>query len=188
MNRAPVISARAKASLDRMMVLGLRHGIAGGAPGVDIQAIDHIVGGSGTHMVVLTIASYTFRIITALHFEESAPMKAHMAQIGQRTPESMTHQDFIDAICESGNMCSGTLNRELGVFYDGLGLSTPQILDIQSLPHLDHLGAQHLQHFRVDTADGLRLHASLCARAYEPMDFEWKAEEQPVSTGELELF
>jgi hypothetical protein len=85
-------------------------------------------------------------------------------------------------------MCSGTLNRELGTFYNGLGLSTPQILDIRSLPHLDHLGAQHLQHFRVDTPDGLRLHASLCARAYEPMDFEWKAEEQTASTGELELF
>lgn len=33
-------------------------------------------------------------------------------------------------------MCCGAINRELGVFYNGLGLSTPQILDIRSLPHM----------------------------------------------------
>lgn len=188
MSPASLISTRAKASLDRMMELGLRHGIAGGDPGTGIQPLGQIERGSGTRMVVLSIASYTFRIVTALHFDESEPMKAHMARIGQRAPQAMGQQDFIDAVCESGNMCSGTLNRELGAFYNGLGLSTPQILDIQSLPHLDRLGAQHLQHFRVDAPDGLRLYASMCVRAHEPMDFDWKAEEQPVSAGELELF
>lgn len=189
MSQAPVISARAKASLDRMMVLGLRHGIAGGDPGSDIRPVERIGCGAGSRMVVLSIASYTFRIVTALHFEESAPMKAHLARIGRRAPQAMGPQDFIDAVCESGNMCSGTLNRELGRFYQGLGLSTPQILDIRSLPYLGQLGAQHLRHFRVAAPDSLCLHASMCVRAHEPMDFDWTAEQrQPASAGELELF
>jgi len=100
----------------------------------------------------------------------------------------MTHQDFIDAVCEAGNMCCGAINRELGAFYNGLGLSTPQILDIRSLPHMQRLGAQHLRHFRIDLAADLRLHASLCVRAYERMDFDWHAQEPAVGAGELELF
>ena len=72
--------------------------------------------------------------------------------------------------------------------FAGLGLSTPQILDIRSLPHMQRLGAQHLRHFRIDLAADLRLHASLCVRAYERMDFDWHAQEPAVGAGELELF
>lgn len=182
------ITDRARASLDRMMVQGLRHGIAGDAPDADIATADLPPRNAATRMVVLSIASYTFRIITALHFNESPQLKAHIAQLGQRSPDAMTHQDFIDAVCEAGNMCCGAINRELGAFYNGLGLSTPQILDIRSLPHMQRLGAQHLRHFRIDLAADLRLHASLCVRAYERMDFDWHAQEPAVGAGELELF
>ncbi|WP_284465183.1 chemotaxis protein CheX [Diaphorobacter nitroreducens] len=188
MSQIPDITDRARASLDRMMVQGLRHGIAGDAPDADIAAADLPARSAATRMVVLSIASYTFRIITALHFNESQQLKAHIAQLGQRSPDAMTHQDFIDAVCEAGNMCCGAINRELGAFYNGLGLSTPQILDIRSLPHMQRLGAQHLRHFRINLADDLHLHASLCVRAYEPMDFDWHAQEPAVGAGELELF
>ena len=177
MSQIPDITDRARASLDRMMVQGLRHGIAGDAPDADIATADLPARSAATRMVVLSIASYTFRIITALHFNESQQLKAHIAQL-----------DFIDAVCEAGNMCCGAINRELGAFYNGLGLSTPQILDIRSLPHMQRLGAQHLRHFRIDLAADLRLHASLCVRAYERMDFDWHAQEPAVGAGELELF
>lgn len=184
----PEITPRTRDSLDRMMALGLRQGIADSATAADIAPVDRLEPSRCTHMVVLSIASYTFRIVTALHFDESPTLKAHMARLGRKSPEAMTPQDFIDAICESGNMCCGAINRELGAFYSGLGLSTPQILDIRSLPHFERLAAQHLRHFRIDLPSDLRLYASLCARAYEPMDFDWQAAEQPVSAGELELF
>lgn len=192
MSPFPEITPRTRGSLDRMMALGLKHGIAGDTADADIAPAEAPGHSSSTRssarMVVLSIASYTFRIVTALHFDESAPLKEHMARLARKPPQAMSHQDFIDAICESGNMCCGTINRELGTFYNGLGLSTPQILDIRSLPHLERLGAQHLRHFRIDLSPQLRLHASLCVRAYETMDFDWHAEEQPVSAGELELF
>lgn len=188
MSQLPEITSRTRDSLNRMMELGLRHGIAGNAAEAVIAPADQLDRRRSTRMAVLSIASYTFRIVTALHFDESEPLKTHMAQLGRKSPQAMTHQDFIDAICESGNMCCGTINRELGAFYNGLGLSTPQILDIRSLPYFEQLGAQHLQHFCIDLPADLRLHASMCVRAYEPMDFDWHAEEQPVNSGELELF
>lgn len=182
------ITDRARASLDRMMLQGLRHGIAGDAPDADIAAADLPARPAATHMAVLSIASYTFRIITALHFAPSPALRDHIAQLGRQSPDAMTHQDFIDAVCESANMCCGAINRDLGMFYNGLGLSTPQILDIRSLPHMQRLGAQHLRHFRIGLPGGLGLHASLCVRAYEPMDFDWHPQEPAVGAGELELF
>ncbi len=188
MSPHPEITPRTRGSLDRMMALGLRHGIAGDSAEADIAPAEALGRSPFNRMVVLSIASYTFRIVTALHFDESELLKEHMARLARKPSQSMSRQDFIDAICESGNMCCGTINRELGTFYNGLGLSTPQILDIRSLPHLERLGAQHLRHFRIDLSPQLRMHASLCVRAYETMDFDWHAEEQPMGTGELELF
>jgi hypothetical protein len=188
MNAPASLTPRARASLDRMMMLGLRQSLAADRPDADIRLSPESTRQGCTQMVMLSIASYGFRIVTALQFDESPATRAHMAGLRRQTGQDMGHQEFIDALCESGNMCCGAINRELGAFYDHLGLSTPQILDVRSLPHLEELGAQHLSHFRIDLGDGLQLHANLCAQAYEPMDFDWQMPEQPEATGLLEMF
>lgn len=183
-----LLSARARKSLDGMMEMGLRQGIAAHQPGALICAVPEIAQAPLTHMALLSIASYSFRIITALHFAHDLRTRAWIAGAIGVDEAAMGAQQFIDAIGEIGNMCCGAMNRELGSFHDDLGLSTPQILDIRSLPYMAQIGTDHLQHFRIDLPGGLSLHATLCARAYAPLDFHWQAPEVQETAGELEFF
>lgn len=186
------LSQRARDSLDSMMVAGLRQSMGPQHSEMQICTVPVVAQESLTHMAVLSIASYSFRVITALHFAHDARTREWIAAIVGQDEREMGPQQFIDAVCEIGNMCCGAMNRELGAFYDCLGLSTPQILDIRSLPHMAQIGTDHLQHFRIDLPNGLLgglpLHATLCARAYTPMDFHWKAPEVEEVAGELEFF
>lgn len=186
------LSQRARDSLDRMMIAGLRQSMGPQPSEVQVCTVPAVAQESLTHMAVLSIASYSFRVIAALHFSHDARTRAWIAGMVGQDEHGLGPQPFIDAICEIGNMCCGAMNRELGAFYDCLGLSTPQILDIRSLPHMAQIGTDHLQHFRIDMPngllDGMPLHATLCARAYTPMDFDWKAPEVEEAAGELEFF
>ena len=182
------LSQRARDSLDSMMIAGLRQGMGPQHSEMQIRTVPAVEQESLTHMAVLSIASYSFRIIAALHFAHDARTRAWIAGVVGQDERELGPQPFIDAICEIGNMCCGAMNRELGAFYDCLGLSTPQILDIRSLPHMAQIGTDHLQHFGIDMLPGLPLHATLCARAYTPLDFHWKPPEVEEVAGELELF
>lgn len=182
------LSQRTRDSLDSMMVVGLRQSIAQSHPGTQICAVPEVPQTLLTHMAVLSIASYSFRIITALHFAHDLRTREWIASVIGMDEPAMGQQQFIDAIGEIGNMCCGAMNRELGAFYDCLGLSTPQILNIRSLPHMAQIGTDHLQHFRIDMLEDMPLHASLCAKAYAPMDFHWQMPEVQEAAGDLELF
>jgi hypothetical protein len=182
------LSQRARDSLDSMMVVGLRQSMAQKHPGAQIRAVPAVAMPSLTHMAVLSIASYSFRIIAALHFSHDLRTREWIADAIGHSEPGMGEQQFIDALCEVGNMCCGAMNRELGSFYDCLGLSTPQILDIRSLPHMAQIGTDHLQHFEIDMLPDFPFYATLCAKAYAPMDFHWKPPEVEEVAGELELF
>lgn len=191
-----LLSQRACDSLDGMMVSGLRQSLAGGDVGAAIDVVDTVPPGVATHMAVLSIAAFPFRLNTALHFARTDALLAWAAErsgIGDGIGEgggSINEQQFIDVICEIGNLCCGSINRDLGEFQSFLGLSTPQILDARCLPHFVRDGAEHLRHFRVQVRPGLALHASLCARAYLPLDFHWSGSpvQAAVESGEMEMF
>ena len=56
--------------------------------------------------------------------------------------------------------------------------------DVRSfLLHLQSLPYNCLRHFRVSTASGRAVHASLCVFAYEAMDFTVDTDQQPEETG-----
>uniref|UniRef100_UPI001C7058D7 hypothetical protein n=1 Tax=Raoultella terrigena TaxID=577 RepID=UPI001C7058D7 len=60
------ISARAQGSLDRMMVSALRQSVVR-SDAVAVQPVDALPANGATHMAVLSIASFSFRVVAALH-------------------------------------------------------------------------------------------------------------------------
>lgn len=183
-----MISAPARASLDGLMRHGLQSGLGCSAADARIRPLDRLDAGPATHMVVLSIASYAFKLIAAIHFSATPATRALVAQLCHRAVEKQTAQDFIDGLCEAGNLCCGAINRELGAYFTCLGLSPPQTLDVRSLPFLERLGCQYVRHYAIDADDGPLLRASLCAKAYEALDFHWEAAAQTAVGGELEFF
>jgi CheY-specific phosphatase CheX len=138
-------------------------------------------------VVVLTVASYAFRLNLLIHFSRDAKTYAHFAAVHRLAQEEMGEQTFVDAISECANICCGNLNRDLARHFPHLGMSTPNIIDRRCVAYLDQLGQGHQQHFAVHQPDGPVFAVSLCVNAFGPLDFEgdFAAAE---ATGELELF
>ncbi len=184
-----MISARAKAGFDQMVTQGIRAGLL--SPGASPQAItsmDSLKDLRETHAVILSISSYLFRLMVLIYFTPDEATRAHFARIHRMAPEEMTEQAFADAIAECGNMCCGTVNRELGRVFPHVGMSTPNIVDRRCAEHLHLTGYGHLQHFQVSVDDDTRFHVTLCVCDDEDLDFETAPEQAPESTGELEFF
>lgn len=138
--------------------------------------------------VILTVSSYLFRAIGLIHFTLNNPLKAHLAAINRANVEDMDEQAFLDVISECGNICCGSLNRELGNFYPHIGMSTPNVLDGNCLHYLQALDAGHVQHYEIRINDEITMHASLCVCDYADIDFTVDQTESTEDTGELEMF
>lgn len=143
-----------------------------------------------THVVILTSASYVFRVMVLIYFNTDSATQTHFARCSGTDVNAHNPQAFIDAMCETANMCCGGLNRELVQFYPHIGLSTPNILERRCADHIHVLDAGLLKHFAVHVNGSPLFHASLCVCDYDTLDFHYTpfVQENAVIDGELELF
>jgi hypothetical protein len=139
-------------------------------------------------VVLLTVSSYVFRVMTMLYFTLNRDTKAHFAAINRSDVETMSDSDYLDVICECGNIFCGALNRELASQYPHLGMSTPNVLDRECVEYLSELKAGYTQHFSIVINEGLTLHATLCVSDFADLDFTVDMTQIEENNGELELF
>lgn len=184
-----MISNRARDSFDQMLVLGIKASLGGATPeACETTVLRNTAEIHETKVVVLTVASLLFRLQVMIYFSPDDSTKAHFARISNIDPTEMSEQTFLDAIRECGNMCCGTLNRELARVYPHVAMSTPNIIERECVNYLELLGGGHLQHFRAIAGDGHKSYVSLCVRDYADIHFEWTPEVSDVSAGEMESF
>lgn len=138
-------------------------------------------------IVVLTMSSFLLRLIVLIHFSPDATTKEYFARISNTPFAEMDEKSFHDIVSEAGNMCCGTLNRDLLPVFPHMGLSTPSILDKQCAAYLDILKYGHIKHIRVDINNTVRFHATMCVCEHTDLDFSVDVDAQE-STGELEMF
>ncbi len=135
----------------------------------------------GKDIVVLTISSYLFRLLTIFHVD---PDKATAAYFVKPDSERQFHEVFN----EHGNLCVGAMNRDLGHHFLHLGMSTPYKLESKSAPFISELKPGYVSHHRIGINADISLHATLCLCAYRPLDFRIDPHQVEEEFGELELF
>jgi hypothetical protein len=111
---------------DQMVMRGMRSALVreGGAVG---RAAARASPGAAaaSQAAVLSIASLVFRMLIVIYFDDDRATRAHFAALSRQAADEMSHQAFIDAICEAGNLCCGGVNRDLGTVFPWVGMSTP---------------------------------------------------------------
>jgi hypothetical protein len=188
-----MISNSAKNSFDQSIMQALKGAmIAASGDACEVTKEDNPAAITESKVVMLTSSSYVFRVFVLIYFEPNEATREHFARRNRTSVADLTDQAFIDSLCESGNMCSGAFNRDLGRQYPHVGLSTPNILDKHCADNLETLKGGHVQHFRIDVNQSTLFHASLCVCDYADLDFSLASSaemaEDEVSNGELELF
>jgi CheY-specific phosphatase CheX len=184
-----MISNRAQNSFDQMLMQGIQACLGSSASeSCEISVLPNTAEVRESKVVVLTVASYLFRLLVLIYFSPDESTKAHFARINNIEPADFTDQAFQDAIRECGNICCGTLNRELARVYPHVAMSTPNIIERECVNYLESLHGGHLRHLRAIASDGKQWHFSVCVRDYADIDFEWAVEEAATSAGEMEFF
>jgi hypothetical protein len=132
------------------------------------------------NIVVLTISSYLFRLLTVFHVDSAGATAAYFARGECSRP-------FDEIFGEVGNLCCGAMNRELGGHFAHLGMSTPYMLEAKCAGFLRELRPGYAARHRIDINGAVTLHATLCLCAYAPLDF--RAQPPAAETlGCIELF
>lgn len=184
-----MISNRAKNSFGHMLMLGIKASMGTTASAdcvIEVLADPEEI--QESQVVMLTVATYVFRLLVLVYFSPDESTKAHFANITHVDPSDMTEQAFLDAIQECGNLCCGTLNRELARVVPHVGMSTPNIIERECVNYLKTLPGGHLQYFRATNNTGKNFYFGVCVRDFADIDFVWEPAEEIVSPGEMEFF
>jgi len=186
-----MITARAKDSLVRATRKALKSGLGVTEADWTFEVLDDEARPQGRQAVILTVSSYLFRLMTVVYFNEDQPTWRQFTR-HQPEPGPLDLQRLHDLVGEFGNVACGALNRDLGIAFPHIGMSTPNVVDSRCIAWLPTLGTGLVKHFRITLADGLALHATLALCDYDDFDFDLPAEtespEAEAETGELELF
>ncbi len=172
-----------------MIMLGIKASMGGTTPETcEITTLANPKEIRETKVVMLTVASFLFRLSVLIYFSSDDATQEHFARINNIEPSEMNDQAFLDAIRECGNICCGTLNRELARVCPHVAMSTPNIIERECVNHLESLNGGHLQHFRATIDGSKQFHVTLCVRDYADIDFDWTVIEETTAAGEMEFF
>lgn len=150
----------------------------------------HAPGRPQSHLVVLGVSSYLFRIVTLFDFPADAATAAYFGEragAGQHLEGGALH----DACGEFVNMVCGSANRNLQTVFPHSGISTPIVLESACAKYLDALDPTHRQSYEVKIDDALNFHLTLCVCVASGSTLDFHIDLQTAendSAGELELF
>jgi len=143
---------------------------------------------AGKKVVLLTMSTYVFRIVTMLYFTLDEPTVRYFGGAEATETQRMSDADCIDSICECANTFCGALNREVARNFPHIGMSTPNVLDRHCVDYLHELDAGYAKHFKVQVSDSFALYASVCVCDFAHLDFTVDQTRVDEAVGELELF
>lgn len=134
---------------------------------------------------VLTVANFFFKVLVVFHIGDDEKTTTYFS----RPDSGLGFDDVFPEVC---NLCCGAFNRDLGLYFPHLGMSTPYPLERESLDFVDLLRPKHHALFELRINEAIHLHASLYVCAYRPLDFRVDtnrfSEVAVEETGVLELF
>ena len=184
-----MISEQAKDGFNYLLQEALKNNLVASSSDVfEIETVEDVGEIKEKEIVIMSISSYLFRIITFFYFTLNDATKDQFSKIIKVQAADMDERAFYDALGEFGNMYSGSLNRDVGKYFPYVGLSTPIILEKNCADHMNSLGCGHIQHYRIAVNSSAKFHASLCICDYADLDFIVEKAAADVSGGELEMF
>ena len=154
-----------------------------------LDVVEDISVATDKKIVILTTASYLFRVIAMIYFTPDAHSRHFMALMNNLPPSNMTDTVYYDVMAERGNIFCGILNRELAKYFPHMGMSTPNFMERQCAIYIEKLEAGHVRHVKVTINSDWSFYASLCVCDHADLDFAVDVVvEEESNTGELEMF
>jgi len=179
-----MISEQAKQGVNLIFTKAVKANLAVGASdSIEIELLrgTQIVETPEERIMVLTVASYVFRLLVIFHVNSDKGTEAYFTRSDPR-------RACDEVLGELGNLCCGAMNRELGNHFLHTGMSTPYMLESKCIPFLMELKPNYVSQHRIGINGTVFMHATLCLCAYAPIDFRADTASTVEETGVLEFF
>lgn len=137
-------------------------------------------GGTAANLLVITISSFSFRLMIIFRIEESPEAYAYYVNGAVRR--------LNEVFAETANLCCGMLSARLAQTFSHIGMSIPYELYDSCFRHLGDLRPQYLSSFKVKINESVQLQVTLCMCCSATVEVKDGAEEQEEQRGSLELF
>lgn len=135
---------------------------------------------AASRLVIITISSFTFRLLTVFQVSDGAAMRAYYGGGAEARIE--------ETFAEKANLCCGALNRELSHSFPQLAMSIPYSLSGRSIQFLDVLRPQFLSRHSICIDSQIQLEATLCMCCTTVVNLGAAVKQPDEDTGALELF
>lgn len=179
-----MISAQAQASIDHIFTRSVKTHLPlnGGDTCLVEQLSDNQAGEFPEKtIVILTISSFLFRLMTIFHFDENPETRDYFAG-------GVAEQSLEEAFAEAGNLCCGAMKREVSRYFPHTGMSTPYTLSSRCISFLDELKPGYTARYAITINGTVQIHATVCMCNYAPMNFVVDKSVAEEETGALEMF
>lgn len=185
-----MISLSACNGFDYLLKMALKGGLAPNEEDTfEMDVVEDISVAKDKKIVILTTASYLFRVIAMIYFTPDAKSRHFLALMNNLPDAGMTDTVYYDVMAERGNIFCGILNRELAKYFPHMGMSTPNFMERQCARYIEKLDAGHVRHVKVTVNSDWVFYATLCVCDHADLDFTVEiVEEEDSNTGELEMF
>jgi hypothetical protein len=150
---------------------------------LEISAVDADIMGDSPRddVVLITISSYSFRLLVFLHCADSTANRAYFLGDGKA-------KDLRATFAELANLCCGAVNRLLAPSCSCLGMSIPSWLSARHLEFLGELKPQYLSGYTIRIDDSVQLLATLCMCCTAPIEISALPPGSQEEEAALEMF
>jgi hypothetical protein len=179
-----MISLKAQASIDHIFTSSVKaHLPIGEGDSCEIERVTDKKAGEFPEktIVILTISSFLFRLLTIFHFDENPATRDYFAG-------GVADKSLDEVFSEAGNLCCGAMKREVSRHFPHTGMSTPYTLSSRCISFLDELKPSYTARYAITINGSVQLHATVCVCNYAPMDFVVDKSAEEEETGALEMF
>ena len=144
-------------------------------------------------MILLTISSYSFRLIMFFHYtlddKTRAFIRSQLTQYNEKNSDQEKEKQYLDYLSELSNGYCGQLKRVMGEQFPHLGMSTPNQLDKNNYAFVHDLGCQVRNQKQIKINSDVNFFISYCLSFKDGQDFVIHAAHKDESeSGELEFF
>jgi hypothetical protein len=156
-----------------------------------IEVAPHAPQGTCQKFVLFTISSTCFKFLTFFHINEGKGFRKHFSKavVGNSLSEERVDAGAfsLDTFIEFGNICCGAMNREFLKYFPNLGMSTPYVLEANSLEFMPALKPGYVRSFRISVDEDAEFFITLCMCNDHDLDFEIEVGPEE-EVGALEFF
>jgi hypothetical protein len=136
---------------------------------------------SADPLLVITISSFAFRLLTLFQVADNAANRAYFLPAGA----DCTLQE---GFAEVANLCCGALSREISSVFPHLAMSIPTPLSAQCMDSLPQLKPEYTSRHTVAINSGVQVSVTLCMCCSADVDIPATLAQGQTTSGELEMF